>query len=282
MTNELTKALPELTPLIITHGLSFTGAALILLAGLWFSGRADKWVVALVRRSPHIDDMLQGFFGNIARYVVLITTILAVLGQFGIQTTSLIAVLGAAGLAVGLALQGTLSNVAAGVMLLIFRPFRAGHFVEVGGIAGTVKELSLFTTELATADNVQIIVPNSQVWGQAVRNYSFHATRRVDIIFGISYGDDIGKAMAAIRAVIDADPRCRKDPAPLIAVTALSASSVDIVLRVWTRTEDYWPVKFDTTRAVKERLDAEGITIPFPTQTVYNYGDMGLPSSRKE
>lgn len=282
MTNELTKALPELTPLIITHGLSFTGAALILLAGLWFSGRADKWVVALVRRSPHIDDMLQGFFGNIARYVVLITTILAVLGQFGIQTTSLIAVLGAAGLAVGLALQGTLSNVAAGVMLLIFRPFRAGHFVEVGGIAGTVKELSLFTTELATADNVQIIVPNSQVWGQAVRNYSFHATRRVDIIFGISYGDDIGKAMAAIRAVIDADPRCRKDPAPLIAVTALNASSVDIVLRVWTRTEDYWPVKFDTTRAVKERFDAEGITIPFPTQTVYNYGDMGLPTFRKE
>lgn len=282
MTNELTKALPELMPLIITHGLSFTGAALILLAGLWFSGRADKWVVALVRRSPHIDDMLQGFFGSIARYVVLITTILAVLGQFGIQTTSLIAVLGAAGLAVGLALQGTLSNVAAGVMLLIFRPFRAGHFVEVGGIAGTVKELSLFTTELATADNVQIIVPNSQVWGQAVRNYSFHATRRVDIIFRISYGDDIGKAMAAIRAVIDADPRCRKDPAPLIAVTALNASSVDIVLRVWTRTEDYWPVKFDTTRAVKERFDAEGITIPFPTQTVYNYGDMGLPSSRKE
>jgi len=260
-------------PLLLERGLNFLGAILILVLGYWFSGRARRWVGFLVRRIPNSDLMLESFFGSIVAYSVMTFTVLAVLAKFGVQTTSLIALLGAAGLAVGLALQGTLSNVAAGVMLLIFRPFRAGDYVEVGGIGGTVKQLTLFTTELASPDNIQIVVPNSNVWGQAVKNYSRHPTRRLDLVFGISYADDIGKAMDAMREVALRDSRLLADPAPFVAVNALGQSSVDMLLRVWMNNADYWPVKFDLTRAVKERFDAEGITIPFPTQTVYNFGD---------
>ncbi|WP_420560834.1 mechanosensitive ion channel family protein [Tepidicaulis sp.] len=262
-----------LMPLVVEHGLNLIGAVAILIIGFWFAGRARNWTVRGLGRMPRFDDMLKNFFGAIVRYLVIIVTVLAVLGQFGIETTSLIAVLGAAGLAVGLALQGTLSNVAAGVMLLIFRPFRTGQYVEVGGIAGTVKELTLFTTELNTPDNVQIIVPNSSVWGQAIRNYNAYSTRRVDITFGISYGDDINKAMDIIKAEIAKDARILKDPEPFIAVLGLGESSVDIVTRSWTATGDYWPVKFDLTKAVKEEFDRGGITIPFPSRTVYNAAD---------
>ena len=262
-----------LMPLAVEHGLSLLGAVAILILGFWFAGRARTWTVRALGRMPRFDDMLKNFFGAIVRYLVIIVTVLAVLSQFGIETTRLIAVLGAAGLAVRLALQGTLSNVAAGVMLLIFRPFRIGQYVEVGGIAGTVKELTLFTTELNTPDNVQIIVPNSNVWGQAIRNYNAYSTRRVDITFGISYGDDINKAMDIIKAEIEKDARILKDPEPFIAVLGLGESSVDIVTRSWTATGDYWPVKFDLTKAVKEEFDRGGITIPFPSRTVYNAAD---------
>jgi small conductance mechanosensitive channel len=277
----MVKNLNELAPFLLEHGLSLITAIVILVAGNWVSAKAQHWTVAALRRSPHIDATLQSFFGSLARYFVLGFTLLAVLAEFGVQTASLIAVLGAAGLAVGLALQGTLSNVAAGVMLLIFRPFRAGHYVEVGGLGGTVKELTLFTTELSSPDNVQIIIPNSEVWGAAVKNYSFHPTRRLDLIFGISYSDDIGKAMEAMRDVVDADKRVLADPAPLIAVNALGSSSVDMLLRVWIGNSDYWQVKFDFTRAVKERFDATGITIPFPTQTVQHIG-VPIPQSTEK
>lgn len=273
--------LAAIMPLIAESGLNFVGAIVILLIGLWFSGRAYHWTVAALRRAPRIDETLQGFFGSLVRYFVLGFTILAVLAKFGVQTTSLIAMVGAAGLAVGLALQGTLANVAAGVMLLIFRPFRVGEFVEVGGFSGTVMALTLFTTELATPDNIQIVVPNASVWGQAVKNYSAHAMRRLDLVVGISYGDDIAEAMAAMREVVAEDGRILADPEPLIAVNALGQSSVDMLLRVWMRNDDYWPLKFDLTRAVKERLDARGITIPFPTQTVYNYGEPGPTAAFK-
>ena len=273
---DMTRQLNDLIPYLIDHGLNFVGAVLIFLLGLWLSGKTYRWTVAALRRAPRIDETLQGFFGSLVRYVVLGFTVLAVLAKFGVQTTSLIAMIGAAGIAIGLALQGTLSNVAAGVMLLIFRPFRTGEYVEVGGVAGTVKELSLFTTELATPDNVQIVVPNANVWGQAVKNYTYYPTRRLDLIFGISYSDDIGKAIEAMRETIAEENRLLDDPEPLIAVNALGQSSVDMLLRVWMRNADYWPVKFDLTRAVKERFDARGITIPFPTQTVYNYGEVGV------
>jgi len=267
------KNIDALLPFALEYGVSFVAAVLILIVGFWLAGRARKWTVHALSRGPVKDDMLQSFFGSIVRYLIIIVTILAVLGEFGIQTTSLIAVLGAAGLAVGLALQGTLSNVAAGVMLLIFRPFRTGQYVEIGGIAGTVKELTLFFTELNTPDNVQIIVPNSGIWGQPLKNYSSYPTRRVDITFGISYADDINKAMDIIRSVYEADPRSMKEPEPFLGVIALNDSSVDIVMRLWVANADYWPVKFDITKKVKERFDEEGITIPFPCRTVYQVAE---------
>jgi len=262
-----------LVPLLVDHGLNLLGAILILILGFWLAGRLRNWTVRALSRTKKFDDMLQNFFGAIVRYTIIIITLLAVLSQFGVQTASLIAVLGAAGLAIGLALQGTLSNVAAGVMLLIFRPFRTGDYVEAGGVAGSVKELTLFTTELNTPDNIQIIVPNSDIWAQAIKNYSSYATRRVDITFGISYGDSIGKAMQIIREEMMKDERILKEPEPFLAVSGLGESSVDIVTRSWVNNADYWGVKFDLTRAVKEKFDEQGITIPFPSRTFYQVAD---------
>ncbi len=271
MPKKLIANMDALIPLIVEHGLSFTSAILILVLGIWFSGKARKLTISTLRRLPNFDATLQTFFGTMVRYIIIIFTVLAVLAKFGVQTTSLIAVLGAAGLAVGLALQGTLSNVAAGVMLLIFRPFKSGDYVEVaGGVGGTIVELSLFTTEMVTVDNLRIVMPNSEIWSTPVKNYSHYPTRRLDVVVGISYGDDIGKAIKALLSVADAEARCLGEPAPLAVVNALSASSVDMMLRVWIKNADYWPVRFDLTRAVKERLDLEGITIPFPTVTQYN------------
>lgn len=264
--------LDRLMPYLVDNGINLASALIILVLGLWFAGKARQWTIGVLRRMPHVDATLQGFFGSLVRYAIIIFTVLAVLAKFGVQTTSLIALLGAAGLAVGLALQGTLSNVAAGVMLLIFRPFKAGDYVEVaGGVGGTVVELSLFTTEMLTPDNVRIIMPNGEIWSQPVKNYSHSATRRLDLIFGISYSDDMGKAMAAMKSVADADERCLPDPEPMVAVNDLGGSSVNMLLRVWMKNADYWPVKFDLTRRVKERFDLEGITIPFPTSTQYTY-----------
>jgi small conductance mechanosensitive channel len=183
---------------------------------------------------------------------------------FGIQATSLVAVLGAASLAIGLALQGTLSNLAAGFMLILFRPFKVGQYIDAGGTAGTVKEINLFVTELATPDNVQIIVPNAKIWGSIITNYSFHPTRRVDLTFGIDYGDDADKAMEVIRTVATADERVHAEPGPWMRVTNLGDSSVDIGVRLWCNASDYWELKFAMTRAVKEAFDKAGISIPYP------------------
>ncbi len=251
------------------YGLDIVGAIAILVVG-WI---ASKWVRSAVTKalgkSENIAPMLSSFFASLARYLVLIFTGLMVLSQFGVQTASLIAVLGAAGLAIGLALQGTLSNVAAGVMILIFRPFKIGDYVEAGGQAGTIKAVTLFITEMTTPDNVQIIVPNSQVWGSSVVNYSFHDTRRLDLALGISYEDNIELAVEAINQTIGADARVLKDPEPLVAVSELADSSVNFVIRVWCNASDYWPLKFAMTRALKEKMDSEGISIPYPQQTVH-------------
>lgn len=261
--------LDVLLPQIVEGGVNLVIAISILILGFWFAGRCRTWTIQALDRLPAFDEMLKSFFGTLVRYLILIFTILAVLAKFGVQTASLIAVLGAAGLAVGLAIQGTLSNVAAGVMLLIFRPFRTGHYVEAGGVAGTVKSLTLFTTELATPDNTQIIVPNSDVWGKPITNFSFHPIRRVEIIIGISYGDDIGKAMQIIRRELEADERCLTEPEPFIGVASLGDSSVNITTRVWTQTANFWPLRFDMTRRIKEAFDQGGITIPFPVRTIY-------------
>jgi small conductance mechanosensitive channel len=263
------EAMQQGVTLLTAYGLKIIGALLILFIGRMVANWVQAKVAFQLGKSGKVDETLTGFLANLARYVVLIATVLAVLAQFGIETTSLIAVLGAASLAIGLALQGTLSNVAAGVMLMLFRPFKAGDYVETAGIAGSVKSITLFVTELATPDNVQIMVPNSQVWGTIVKNYSHHATRRVDLVIGIDYGDDIDKAQAVVQQVVKADSRVLADPAPMVVVGNLGENSVDLTIRVWCQAGDYWPVKFDLTKTLKQRFDAEQLTIPFPQRMVH-------------
>jgi len=262
-------ALDQVEAVLATYGLNVLGGLVLLVVGVWFAGRAASVVDRIMRRTGKVDDTLRPFLVSLVRYALLAVVILAVLGQIGIQTASFLAVFGAAGLAIGLALQGTLSNVAAGVMLLLFRPFKAGDYIVVGGHAGTVQLLTLFTTELVTPDNVQIIVPNGQVWGSAVTNYSYHKTRRCDFVVGIGYGDDIGRAIETLQGVIAADGRAHTEPAPQLVVGNLGESSVDITVRVWCDAGDYWSMRFDFNRAFKEALDRAGISIPFPQREVH-------------
>ncbi len=259
--------------LVTTYGLGVIGAIVILIVGFVIAGWVRGSVKKALSNFKRVDETLRGFFSSLAYYAVIVFTIIAVLSQFGVETTSFIAVLGAAGLAIGLALQGTLSNVAAGVMLLLFRPFKTGDYIEGGGLAGTVKSISLFVTELATPDNVQIIAPNSQLWGDAIKNYSFHPTRRVDIAIGIAYEDEIDKAIAAIVDEARKDSRVHADPEPLAAVTDLGDSSVNFTVRVWCNAGDYWPLKFDLTKNLKNRMDAEDITIPYPQRTLHTVAE---------
>ena len=269
------EAMKQGITLLTAYGLKVIGALLILIVGRMVANWVQTKVAIWLGKSGKADETLTGFLSNLARYVVLIATVLAVLAQFGIETTSLIAVLGAASLAIGLALQGTLSNVAAGVMLLSFRPFKAGDFVETASIAGSVKSITLFVTELATPDNVQILVPNSQVWGTVVKNYSHHATRRVDLVIGIDYGDDIDKAQSVVQQVVKADSRVLADPAPMVVVGNLGENSVDLTIRVWCQAGDYWPVKFDLTKTLKQRFDEEKLSIPFPQRTIHMVNAVG-------
>ncbi len=239
-------------------------AVVVLVVGWMVAGGVSAMVRRRVTSSPRIDETIGGFVAGAVKWVILLIVLIAVLNVFGIQATSLVAVLGAASLAIGLALQGTLSNLAAGFMLILFRPFKVGQYIDAGGTAGTVKGINLFVTELATPDNVQIIVPNGQVWGSIITNYSFHPTRRVDMTFGIDYGDDADKAMAVIHEVATADERVHSEPGPWMRVTNLGDSSVDIGVRLWCNASDYWELKFAMTKAVKEAFDKAGISIPYP------------------
>jgi small conductance mechanosensitive channel len=199
-------------------------------------------------------------------WVIIAAVLIVVLQLFGFQATSLVAILGASTLAIGLALQGTLSDVASGVLLIAFRPYKIGQFVDIDGTTGTVREVTLFTTELVTPDNVQIIMPNSKAWGAVIMNFSTHDTRRVDLVFGIDYSDNSDEAMAVIQNIVDKDDRVLKSPEAWMKVTNLGDSSVDITVRIWVASSDYWDVKFDTTKAVKEAFDQNGISIPYPHQ----------------
>ena len=205
----------------------------------------------------------------VVRYAVIAITIVAVLSQFGVETTSIIAVLGAAGLAIGLALQGTLQNIAAGVMLLLLRPFRVGDFIEGGGIGGTVQGIGLFVSTLRTGDGIYISAPNSQLWNTAITNYSRNPTRRIDIVVGIGYDDDMDKGLALLLDLMTNDDRVLDDPAPQTMVKALGASSVDLNMRCWCNNDDYWGLLFHLNKAVKETLDGAGISIPYPQQDVH-------------
>lgn len=247
-------------------------AGAILAAAVAIGGFVKAQIVRMAREYDHIDETLFTFLGAMARYAILGLAVVFVLAQFGVQTTSLVALIGAAGLAIGLALQGTLSNIAAGVMLIVFRPFKVGDFVEVTGGSGTVKAVNLFTTELTTVDNLQVIIPNKDVFGGAITNYSFHDLRRVDLVFGVGYGADLKLAETAIRKVIEADDRILRDPEPFVKVGNLGDSSVDFVTRAWVDRGDYFDVKCDLQRAVKEALDKAGVEIPFPTRTIVQAG----------
>ncbi len=241
-------------------------AVVFLVVGYIVAGMVARFIRRRVESSERIDKTLGGFFSSIAKYGILAVVIIAVLQVFGFQATSLVAVLGAASLAIGLALQGTLSDIAAGVMLIIFRPYRVGQYVDIGGTAGTVKDLTIFTTELVTPDNVSIIMPNGKAWGAIIINYSANDTRRVDLTFGIDYGDDTDKAISLIRSVVDADKRVHAEPEPWIRVINLGDSSVDLGVRLWCDAADYWELKFAMTREVKIAFDNNGISIPYPHQ----------------
>ena len=237
-------------------------ALIFLIVGWLFAGIVSRTIRKRVLASPQIDDTLGTFFASIAKWGILAVTVIAVLQVFGFQATSLVAVLGAATLAIGLALQGTLQDIAAGVMIIIFRPFKLDQYVDVGGTAGTVKNINLFVTEMVTPDNVQIIIPNGKVWGSIITNFSAHDTRRVDITYGIDYGDDANKAMDIILKCAAADDRVHKDPEPWARVVNLNDSSVDITTRIWCDAADYWELKFAMTKNVKEAFDKAGISIP--------------------
>ena len=239
-------------------------AIAVLVLGWIAAGAISGMVRRRVNASARIDQTIGNFAASIVKWVILLMVLVAVLGIFGIQATSLVAVLGAATLAVGLALQGTLSDLAAGFMLILFRPYKLGQYVDIGGTSGTVVDLNLFFTELSTADNVQIVVPNGQAWGRIITNYSHHKTRRCDLSFGIDYGDNADTAMQVILDLARADTRVHDDPEPWARVVNLGESSVDIGVRLWCDAADYWALKFDMTKAVKEAFDKNGISIPYP------------------
>ena len=239
---------------------------------------AGRWVINIVMRGlrtvlqkQQIDKTLETFVCNLVRIVLLVFVIVAAISALGIQTTSFIAVLGAAGLAVGLALQGSLSNFASGVLIVLFRPYKVGDFVEAAGISGSVEEVQILTTVLKTGDNKRVIVPNSQIMDGIITNYSANDTRRVDMVIGVSYSDDLDKVRQTLKELVAAEDRILDEPACTIAVSELGDSSVNFVVRPWVATADYWGVMFDMTEAVKKRFDEEGISFPFPQRDVHVY-----------
>ena len=261
----------QVVDLAVQYGLNLVGALVMLIGGWIVAGWVRRGVLRLLDRAPGVEGTLKPVIASVARYAILVFVLIAGLAQFGIHTTSIIAVLGTAGLAVGLALQGTLQNIAAGFMLLFLRPFRVGDYIDAEGLAGTIDEVGLFITHMHTYDGVYIQVPNGQLWNRAIRNYSRLPTRRLDIVVGISYADDIDKTQAVLMDLLENDARAHADPAPEVMVNELAESSVNLGLRCWTDAGDYWSLRFDLTKAAKQRLDAEGITIPFPQREVHLY-----------
>ncbi|UWS07401.1 mechanosensitive ion channel family protein [Phaeobacter inhibens] len=247
---------------------SVLAAIVILLAGFIVASWVKRRIVQIGDSHASLDVTLFHFLGNLARYVILAFAVLFVLNTFGVQTTSIIAAIGAAGLAIGLAMQGALSNVAAGIMLILFRPFKLGDFIEVDGEMGTVKEITLNNTVIASLSNLKVIIPNSEVWGNTITNYSEFDTRRAEWNFGVGYGANLATAEQVIRDTIMSDSRSHAEPEPFIQVNNLNSSSVDFLVRVWVDAAEYFQYQADMKRRVKEALDAAGIDIPFPTRTL--------------
>lgn len=256
--------------LSVDFGIKALVAILIFYVGRLIARIASNGVRKLMQ-AQEVDKILETFVSNLLYWALMTFVIIATINQLGIQTTSLIAIMGAAGLAIGLSLQGSLSNFAAGVLIVMFRPYRVGDWVEAAGVSGAVVQVQILTTILKTGDNKQIVVPNSAIMSSIITNYSANETRRVDLTVGVSYEDDLDKVRATIQELIDADDRILKDPECLIAVAELADSSVNFTVRPWVNTSDYWGVYFDLTEAIKKRFDQEGISFPFPQQDVHLY-----------
>ena len=246
------------------------GAVAVLVFGWIFAGWIRTAAKKGLKRSP-VDDILIPFLSGVIYVLAIAVVAVTALGVLGINTASFVAVLGAAGLAIALAFQGTFSNFAAGIMLLTFRPFRVGDLVELSGGTGRVKEVGIFSCILNTLDNVQIQIPNSDIFGSTIKNYSANDTRRIDLVMGVSYDDDLGVAARTCMDTISADPRVLADPEPVVAVHELGDSSVNLVVRPWVKAEDYWDTRWDLTRGLKENLEAAGCSIPFPQRDVHMY-----------
>lgn len=258
-------------PIVIEYGIALVLAILIFYIGRFIVGR----IVAVLQKimlSRGTDETLVNFVCSILRWVGLLFVVIAALSQLGVDTTSLVALLGAAGLAIGLSLQSSLGNFAAGVMLIIFKPFKKGDFIDAGGAMGVVENITIFTTVMTTPDNKEIIVPNGAIIGGNITNFSARATRRVDMTFGVSYGDDLKQAKAILEDIIASDSRVLSEPAPVITVGALADSSVNFLVRPWVNSADYWAVLWETTEAVKLRFDEAGISIPFPQMELHMAG----------
>ncbi len=258
----------ELVNLGVEYGLSLISAIIILIAGYVLAGWVSRAIRNKLQRIKRFDKTLIPVLSQIARYAVLVFTFVLVLAEFGIQTTSIIALLGAAGLAIGLALQGTLQNVAAGLMLLFLRPFKIGDFIETAAGTGTVDEIGMFVTEMRTAQGLYVSVPNSEIWAGPITNFSKLPNRRIDLVVGISYDDDIDKARALILKLAKSRDGVLQEPAPVVNVTNLGDSSVDLELRAWTRRQDYWEARWGLIRDAKYALDKAGISIPYPHMQV--------------
>ncbi|HPF69284.1 MAG TPA: mechanosensitive ion channel [Candidatus Krumholzibacteria bacterium] len=258
----------QLTDLVTVWGLKVLGAIAILLVGRIVAGSIRKGL-RRVMGLRNVDPSLVGFVSSMAYWSIMAFVFIAALAKFGIQTASFVAILGAAGFAVGMALQGTLANFSSGVMIMLFRPFRTGDVIDAAGVKGAVKEISIFSTTIATPDNVRIIVPNGKLYGDIIRNFNGYDTRRVDMTVGIGYGSSMDQAIAIINGLLEADPRVLKDPAPVVAVAELADSSVNIIVRPWVNAADYWGVNLDFQKNVKEAFDAAGVEIPFPQRVVH-------------
>jgi small conductance mechanosensitive channel len=264
----LETALATLTAFVTEFGLKIIGGVILLVVGVWISKRVRNLVQTHLGKA-NVDPTLVPFVAKLLYAGLIAFVLIAVVGVLGVPIAQFVVVLGAAGLAIGLALQGTLSNFAAGVMLLLFRPFSVGHWVEIGGTAGSVKEISIFSTILHTGDNIRVVVPNSQVYGQTIRNYSANPTRRIDLVIGVGYDDDLQVAKDTMLRVLTSDARVLEDPAPNVQVAELGDSSVDFIVRPWCEATDYWALRWDLLRALKEELEAAGCNIPYPQRDVH-------------
>jgi len=260
--------LEQVSFFLTTYGLNVIGAIVILVAGRIAAGIGRKMIQKLLIRS-NVDSAIVSFTSSLGYFAILVFAVLAALAKFGIQTASFVAIIGATGLAIGLAMQGSLSNFAAGVLILVLRPFKSGDYIEAAGVAGTVKEIHMFTTILATPDNIMILIPNGKIFNDVIKNISGYDTRRIDLVIGIAYSSGIQSAWEIIERLVAADDRILKDPAYTIAVSELADSSVNFVVRPWVKREDYWAVRFELIRKIKEEFDKNGIEIPFPQMTIH-------------